>query len=254
MAIDLGGNGRFDSDESFPLSDLVQFYGQYYRLDLTDDLKGLTFTPVRPQLGAVAIKAGDPACEIRTGKAVLWSDVACGSFGLSRGVWELPAGHYLLRTGDMEVRDAEGNVWLLRTRVQEGQGCQFDVSVGQTTELRLGPPLSAGIEIQRVLPLRISPTLAGSGGELYHPAGILRNRGTSRQPVFKIVDEQGTVLYTGADQSTWRVPGDFRGRIRVEVKWDVAPPAPQHRVALAFHRVRRRGSCPAGPLSDVQAG
>jgi hypothetical protein len=219
MAIDLNGNGQFESSESFPLANLVYLHDAYYKLELSEDLKRLTFAPAQPQLGTVVVKTGDPNCEIRSGEAVLWSDAACGSFDLSSGTLGLPAGHYVLQAGHMEVRDGEGNIWSLAMGLEEEQRCQFDVSAGQTAQLRLGPPLTIGLRVRRLRTTLVSPILVGSGGELYYSAG------TRRPPYtfFTILDEQGNVLYKGSYQGTWNAPPGFKGRIRVQVKSDIAP-------------------------------
>jgi hypothetical protein len=222
MAIDLNGNGRLEYDESFPLAELVHLYGAYYRLEFSEDLKRLTFSPVRPPLGTVVVKTGDPNCVIRSGVVALWSDVACNSFDLSSGTVGLPAGHYVLRTGNMEVADAEGHIWSFAMGLEEGQRCQFDVSAGQTTQLRLGPPLTVGLDVRTRLATWVSPILVGSGGEVCDRTGARQSPGAPAQALFTIVDEQGNVLHRGSYRSTWKVPPGFKGRIRAEAKSDTA--------------------------------
>jgi hypothetical protein len=84
-----------------------------------------------------------------------------------------------------------GNLW--------GELAKIDVAEGQTTVLKLGPPLTIRTEVrQKQRSASISVLLIGRSGEHWNPQ-VLTSKGR-RKAKLKIIDETGNVLTEGPCQ------------------------------------------------------
>jgi len=199
FAIDLNQNGSFeislrDRSEVVPLGKLVKVRDTYYAIDIAPDSKSLTLSRAEPQLGTLTVDANDAAVELR-----LWSDAADQHL-LQCRERQLPAGKYKAVYAVLTKRDASGRTCALASNTSSaftrlGPLEYFEIQSGQTTSIRIGPPLvvKADVQTTRSGSVSINPVIVGCGGEEYQAAS---SRGMQRPapPAFKIVDEEGTVL------------------------------------------------------------
>ena len=75
---------------------------------------------------------------------------------------------------------------------------RFDIAEGETTAFAAGPPLTLSAEVhRRGRDVSIGLILTGQGGETYI-AGVAKNGTRLDPPKFKILDEKGKVLASGA--------------------------------------------------------
>ena len=201
FAIDLNHNGRFERSASLsvpsevmPLGRLVRVADTYYALDIALDGTSLTLSKTQPHFGTLVVEPNDMTVKLR-----LWSDAADQC--LHGRQWQLPAGKYQGTHAAFEKKDVAGNVWSFSCDLNSGSADyplgplkSFVIEPGQTTRLRLGPPLVVLAQVQNVgREVLLQPVLIGCGGERYQ-VGFQRNGQRVAEPAFRIVDEQGTVL------------------------------------------------------------
>jgi len=207
FAIDLNHNGTFEislhkRSEVVPLGKLVKIRDAYYAIDIASDGKSLALSRTEPQCGNLTVEASDAAVELR-----LWSDAADQHLLQSRER-QLPAGKYKAVYAVLTKKDASGRTCTLSSNTSSaftrmGALEYFEIQPGQTTSIRIGPPLVVKADVQIVVnadvqttapeTVSISPIIVGCGGEEYPAASWQGRRGPS-PPAFKIVDEDGTVL------------------------------------------------------------
>ncbi|MBN2133354.1 MAG: hypothetical protein JW741_27900 [Sedimentisphaerales bacterium] len=199
FAIDLNQNGSFEislheRSEVVPLGKLVKVRDAYYAIDIAPDSKSLTLSRIEPQFGILTVDANDAAVELR-----LWSDAADQHL-LQCRERQLPAGKYKAVYAVLTKKDASGKTCTLASNTSSaftrlGPLEYFEIQAGQTTSIRIGPPLVVKADVQTTDSgnVSISPLIVGCGGEEYRAAS---SRGMQRPspPAFKIVDEEGTVL------------------------------------------------------------
>jgi len=199
FAVDLNRNGTFEislrqRSEVFPLGKLLKVGDAYYAIDIASDGKSLTLSRTEPQCGTLAVDAKDAAVELR-----LWSDAA-DQYLLQSRERQLPAGRYKAVYAVLTKNDASGRTSTLEFNTSSaftrlGPLECFEIQPGQTTSIRIGPPLVVKTDVQTrgSGSVSISPVLIGCGGEEYRAAS---SRGMQRPSplAFKIVNEEGTVL------------------------------------------------------------
>jgi hypothetical protein len=199
FALDLNHNGTFEislreRSEIVPLGKLVRVADAYYAIDIACDGKSLTLSRVEPQCGTLTVEANGAAVELR-----LWSDAADQHL-LQCRERQLPAGKYKAVYAVLTTIDASGRTCTLASNTSSastrlGPLEYFEIHGGETTSIRIGPPLVVKADVQTTGSggVSISPVIVGCGGEEYRPA---LSRGLQRPapPGFKIVDEEGNVL------------------------------------------------------------
>jgi len=201
FAIDLNRNGKFENSASgrseiVPLGHLVRVADAYYAIDIAPDGTSLTFSRTEPSLGTLVVEGDDLAVQLK-----LWSDAASQCLAPGRQ-WQLPAGQYAAVHATLEKKDAARNVWTFSGGLSAAPGDlgsldSFVIKPGETTSIKIGPPLVVKAEVQRVAAglVSIRPVITGCAGEQYQ-TDFQRNHKRAPQPKLKIVDEKGTVLVT----------------------------------------------------------
>ncbi len=194
IAFDYDGDGRFvhtvfQSVEEIPLPRMLKIGGQYYAVDLSENMRRLTLVKTEPEFGTVAFSTPNIT-------VCLLSDAFSGYINTSNGAYSLPAGHYSAYCFKARVK-VEDNDWEMSSWYNTGQLKYFEIKPDQTTRLEFGPPLTAKVEVlKQAREVSLDLKLYGSGGEMYRP-NIQRNGKVVKEPSFSIVDENGTVLETG---------------------------------------------------------
>jgi hypothetical protein len=179
----------FHSMEEIPLPRMLKIEGQYYAVDLSEDMRCLTLVNTEPEFGTVVFSV--PNINV-----CLLSDAFSGYIDTNNGAYSLPAGHYSTHRFKTRVK-VEDDEWEMNCRYNTGQLKYFEIKPEQTTRLEFGPPLTAKVEVLRQeSEISLDLKLFGSGGEMYQP-NILRNSEVVKEPSFSIVDENDTVLETG---------------------------------------------------------
>jgi len=194
IAFDNDGDGLFrhvffHSVEEIPLPRMLKIEGQYYAVDLSENMRRLTLVKTEPEFGTVAFNnANINVC--------LLSDAFSGYINTSNGVYSLPAGHYSAYCFKTQIK-VEDNNWEMNCQYNTGQLKYFEIKPDQTTRLEFGPPLTAKVEVlKQAREISLNLKLFGSGGEMYRP-NIQRNGKVVDEPSFSILDENGAVLETG---------------------------------------------------------
>jgi len=174
------------------------------------------------------------------------------------------------------VRKGKPEVWSLESAEELGKLKSFSVAAGGTTTLEGGPPLALKIKaaVQEVdandrpvrqtwdnpthPAVRVLFTFVGKAGEEYQPRPK-RGKNAGPSPQVRLLDGDGKVLDQGTYRSPmgevgsaadtyavgavpegycWRIPKDFKGRVRVEVVPEIGsleckPPDPPVTVEIA---------------------
>ena len=183
------GHVVFHSVEEIPLPRMLKIGGQYYAVDLSENMRRLTLVKTEPEFGTVAFSPPNIT-------VCLLSDAFSGYINTSNGAYSLPAGHYSAYCFKARVK-VEDNDWEMNSWYNTGQLKYFEIKPDQTTRLEFGPPLTAKVEVlKQAREVSLDLKLYGSGGEMYRP-NIQRNGKVVKEPSFSIVDENGTVLETG---------------------------------------------------------
>ena len=140
----------------------------------------------------------------------------------------LRPGTYFVESIRVYKKDEKGRVWELRSVEALGGMKSITVAAGQDKIIDPGPPLSVhmwarqgdGAQSHTVA---IDLSVVGKYNERYWP-GAWRGRKRPPPPGLKIVLEDGKVLHrarfpvaaNGRCRYTWRIPGGFKGKYRVE--------------------------------------
>ena len=157
-------------------------------------LIGLAIFYYSQQTGYIKIEA--PGFETDLNLSGRWGSKAISVLGSE------PVG---IRTGTYKperivVRLAKsGDQWwsIFCRREPWGKLATINVAKGNTTALKLGPPLEMRTDVQRNnRTVSIGLKLVGQAGEHYSPQ-VLTHNGPPTAPEIKIVDEAGTVLASG---------------------------------------------------------
>ena len=111
---------------------------------------------------------------------------------------EVQAGTYKPQRAVLRVEEDSDTWWaILCRRGPWGKLATINVASGQTTVLKLGPPLAIRTDVQRKgQAVSIGLSLIGRAGEQYSPQ-VLSSDGPSPAPKLRIVAEAGTVLASG---------------------------------------------------------
>ncbi|MCX5676649.1 MAG: hypothetical protein NTX87_16765 [Planctomycetota bacterium] len=191
IAIDSDQDGKFEgAGEIMPLPKTVCVKGKYYRVEVAPDGSSIKFEKYEPKMGTLDI--GTAA------SLTLMSDTGMYNLSGADGKWQVPEGRYTCQDLSITKTDAEGQAWTL-SRMDMGPLAKFEVRGGETTAIKIGPPLAlkvdgggppSGGEI--VLNL----ALVGKAGETYS-LGLRLGATQSSPPKVKVLDASGKILAEG---------------------------------------------------------
>ncbi len=194
FAIDRDGDGKFEvsrdtQSEVAPLSRLLLLNGKYYAVKVAPDGSSLALVPAEPAQGQLALDVPAAKLQVR-----LWSDAADQYLSPGATRWNLPVGKYQTLSSVLSLQDPARNEWTF-TNATFGELAAFEIRADQTTPVRVGPPFLVGARVKQANRewVAINLSLVGCGGEEYQ-ASVQCNGKRPPEPVFKIVDEKGTVL------------------------------------------------------------
>ena len=95
------------------------------------------------------------------------------------------------------LAEQDGINWQIQSRGPWGSLNNIKVQAGQTTELKLGPPLKIKTDVtRRGRTVLIGLSIFGQAGEKYSSV-IMKNNQRQPPPGFKIIDEEGNTLTSG---------------------------------------------------------
>jgi len=195
LAIDLNGDGKFQPDmgstcETMPLSKMILLGDTYYTIDVTPDGSRLELNEIQPEMGELALDVGGGNMALE-----VWSDAARQVLSCTPDSCKLPVARYQTRSATLQLKDSLRNNWAFSVRDKLGPLAFFEINVGETTRVRLGPPLLITAEIANpgTRNVTIRPVIIGCGGEEYEVAVQLNGRRLSA-PTFRIVNQDGDVL------------------------------------------------------------
>lgn len=144
-----------------------------------------------------------------------------GSFELPRNVWDVKT-FYIKKTVD-------GTNYALKGLSPSSKFFKLDTSDGLPVEMKFGPPLTLSKSVSKKKnKVDINISLSGQEGETYLP-GLVQGTRANVSMKFKIVDESGKVMSNGQVQNradgtsgcTWAVPGNFKGKYKVNIEIDL---------------------------------
>lgn len=196
FGIDLNRNGEFDpgglaSQEVLPLPKVIRTGDGWYDLEPAPDGSSIRVAEVEPRFGTLDVGTQDIELE-------LWSSTGPHSLKGAEAPWELPVGDYMARGVTLRHKDEQGAEWTLSSSGQTGKLRSFEVREGETAAVEAGMPLKGKVEVQQfggTAYIGYSPV--GRAGEEYS-AGASRNGRQQPAPKFKIFNEAGEVLASGA--------------------------------------------------------
>jgi hypothetical protein len=193
LALDLDHSGAFDlgSQEVMPLGKIIRLDGAYFAVKVAADGSNIKVEEAALELGTLDV-----------GSAQVWLSVISdvGSFRLdaSDGTWQLPVGTYQIAGLGLTAKDKDGADWTMQCLRPPQEQRQYKIRKGETTSLRLGPPLAVASD---VTPERggvsVGVNVTGPAGEIYL-AGAAKGGKQLDPPTVKIFDGKGTVLASGA--------------------------------------------------------
>jgi len=192
LGIDLNNNRRFDRDaggvaEVMPVPKSLRIGGNYYKLTVAADGTSLELEKMeQPPVGSLDVGA---SCA----DLVVYSENGAYHLSGASGKWDLPAGKFAVGSIQLLRKDRSGATWMLDGKV-EGKFGSFDVTSGQTTSLKLGPPLEIKVDVKKSgSDLALGVNIYGQGDESYGAAAY-KNGVRQSPPKIKIVDEAGNVV------------------------------------------------------------
>ncbi|MHC4618564.1 MAG: hypothetical protein ACYTEQ_12520 [Planctomycetota bacterium] len=115
-----------------------------------------------------------------------------------RGPVKVRAGVYKLTRAELRAQESKNKWWtILCFNRPPGKLSRVRVADGETTVLKLGPPLTVHTDVrQKGRAVSIGLSLIGRAGE-HWMAQVLSPRGPHSAPKLQIVDEGGKVLASG---------------------------------------------------------
>ncbi|HUW18699.1 MAG TPA: hypothetical protein VMW16_05305 [Sedimentisphaerales bacterium] len=115
-----------------------------------------------------------------------------------KGPVKVHAGAYKLTQAKLRAEESQDKWWTILCRDGRGRKqSRIQVTDGETTVLKLGPPLTVHPEVwRRGRDVSIGLSLIGQGGEHWIPQ-VLTPKKPLPAPRLKIVDESGNVLASG---------------------------------------------------------
>jgi hypothetical protein len=157
-------------------------------------LIGLIFLYYSQQTGYIKIEA--PGFETDLNLSGRWGSKTISVSG-SEPV-EIRAGTYKPERIVVRLTKAGDQWWSILCRNEPwGKLATINVAKGNTTALKLGPPLEMRTDVQRNnLTVSIGLTLVGRAGEHYSPQ-VLTPNGPPSAPKIKIMDQAGNILASG---------------------------------------------------------
>jgi len=188
LALDLDQDGQFSAMEVQPLTKAVHVKDAYYTVP--DGSSSIRFEKYEPRMGTLDLGAADATL-------VAMSDKLRHNLTGLDGKWQVPEGRYGGERFSLSKTDAEGAKWTLEC-LDMGPLAKFEVRGGETTAIKVGPPLVLKVEAfaheAREVVLRLA--LAGVGGETY---SVEVQKGSVRPnpPKVKVLDSAGKVLAEG---------------------------------------------------------
>jgi len=193
IAIDAGQDGKFsrggDGSEIMPLVKAVRVKDVYYRVQVAPDGSSIKFEKYEPKMGTLDIGAAASLMAL--------SETGIHSLSGSDGKWQVPEGKYSGESLSITKTDADGKEWRLGA-ASVGPLENFEVRGGQTTAIKIGPPLTLKVEAGQPESGQISLdlALAGKGGETYS-VGLRKGTSSLPPPKVKVLDASGKVLAEG---------------------------------------------------------
>jgi hypothetical protein len=188
LALDLDQDGQFTAMEVQPLTKAVHVKDAYYTVP--DGASSIRFEKYEPRMGTLDLGAADATL-------VAMSDTLYHNLTGLDGKWQVPEGRYGGERFSLSKTDAEGAKWTLKC-VDKGPLAKFEVRGGETTAVKVGPPLVlkvvAGAAEAGQVALKL--TLAGKGGETYS-VGVQKGGVQPKPPKVKVLDSAGKVLAEG---------------------------------------------------------
>jgi hypothetical protein len=194
IAVDSNQDGKFTGgmgagEEIVPLMKAVCVKGKYYRVEVAPDGSFIKFEKYEPKMGTLDI-----------GTAVsltLISDTGMHNLSGADGKWQVPEGRYICQNLSVTKTDADGKECRLRG-VNIGPSLEnFEVRGGETTAIKIGPPLALKVDAQsQGGQTTLNLFLVGKGGETYSVAPRKREA-QPLPPKVKVFDASGKVLAEG---------------------------------------------------------
>jgi hypothetical protein len=196
IVIDLDKDGKFDknydgSPEHLSLGKYMVVGGQCLDVDVQPDGRGLTLRPTTASCGHVTIPGGG------------WVDLLGDDGPLKvagEGESQVPVGEYRVLRCVAAATDEQGEEWSVAGRGEWKQD-PICVSEGSTTQLVVGAPLMAKVNVEKrsAREYRFSLDVRGQGGEAYS-VGRIEMPGEDERPeppTFKVVDAKGDEVVSG---------------------------------------------------------
>lgn len=188
LALDLDQDGQFTAMEVQPITKSVHVKDTYYTVP--DGSSSIRFEKYEPRMGTLDLGAADATL-------VAMSDTLYHNLTGLDGKWQVPEGRYGGELFSLSKTDAEGATWTL-TCLDLGPVAKFEVRGGETTAVKVGPPLVLKVEAgaAEAGQVALKLVLAGKGGETYS-VGVQKGGVRPKPPKVKVLDSAGKVLAEG---------------------------------------------------------
>ena len=188
LALDLDQDGQFTAMEVQPLTKAVHVKDAYYKVP--DGSSSIRFEKYEPRMGTLDLGAADATL-------VAMSDTLYHNLTGLDGKWQVPEGRYGGELFSLSKTDAEGATWTL-TCLDLGPVAKFEVRGGETTAVKVGPPLVLKVQAgaAEAGQVALNLALAGKGGETYS-VGVQKGGVQPKPPKVKVLDSAGKVLAEG---------------------------------------------------------
>ena len=188
LALDLDQDGQFTAMEVQPLMKAVHVKDAYYTVP--DGSSSIRFEKYEPRMGTLDLGAADATL-------VAMSDTLYHNLTGLDGKWQVPEGRYRGELFSLSKTDAEGAKWTLKC-LDLGPLAKFEVRGGETTAVKVGPPLVLKVEARAAEAGQVALNLAwaGKGGETYS-VGVQKGSVQPKPPKVKVLDSAGKVLAEG---------------------------------------------------------
>lgn len=156
-------------------------------------LIGLVVFYYSQQTGYVKLATPGVTVGLRGLQGVFWKNLHIGP---STDPVKTHVGKYLAVLGSL-TSNAGGDKWLSSFYGAQNFSSRINVTKGQTTILKFGPPLNIQTEVESAgRQVAIGLSITGQSGERYNPQ-VMKNGKVIESPKLKIVDEVGNVLASG---------------------------------------------------------
>jgi len=192
IAIDSSQDGKFlsgmGSGEIMPLVKAVCVKDVYYHVQVAPDGSSIKFEKYEPKMGTLDIGV--------TASLTVLSETGFHNLSGSGGKWQVPEGRYACQNLQITKTDADGKEWRLRA-ANVGPLEKFEVRGGETTAIKIGPPLALKVDAQsQGGQTTLNLVLVGKAGETY---SIAPRKGTEQPlpPKVKVLDAAGKMLAEG---------------------------------------------------------